>query len=104
MALATTCLAEGKFFTFLGGIWADFPEGLHNFWAEQLTATQNCTISGLSIPAGRNCAIFSVKLDKNICTILEPNKLPDIIVHFLEGRMVPLENYAIYWGSCSGCN
>ena len=91
----TTCLIEGKIFAFLGGSWAGFLEGLCNFWVEQLTTAQNCAISGMICPTGRNCAIFPVNSNRQICAILEPNKLPDKIAQFLEGRLVPLQNCAI---------
>lgn len=65
--------------TFLGGSLAGCPEGLCNFWVEQLTAALNCIIFGLSSPAGRNCAIFSVSNDRHICEILELSRLPEKI-------------------------
>ena len=74
----------------MGGRWVGFPEGLCNFWVEQLTATQNYAISGLSSPAGLDCIVFPVKLDRKNYAILETNELPIRIVQFLEGRLVPL--------------
>lgn len=35
---------------FLEGSWVDFPRDFHNFWADQLTTTQDCVICGLSSP------------------------------------------------------
>lgn len=79
---------------FLGRV-ADCCLELHNFWVEQLTAAHNCTISGLSRPAGRNCTIFWVKLGWQICAIMEPNRFPNRIVQFLEGRLLSLQNCVI---------
>ena len=58
----TTCLAEGEFCKIYGRSWSGCPEGLHNFWEEQLTATQNCEISGLSCSVGPYCTIFLRKV------------------------------------------
>lgn len=45
---------------------------------------------GLRSPVGRNYAIFWMKPDWQNCAIMEPSRLPDIIVQFLEGRLVSL--------------
>jgi len=44
--------------TFLDGSWASYPGDLCNLWVEQLIATQDCAILGLSSPVGKNSAIF----------------------------------------------
>jgi len=80
------------------------PEWLHNFWAKQLTAAQNCAISGLSSLIGLDCAVFLVKVDRQDCTILEPSRLPVRIMQFLGERLVTLQNCIISWGSCSACS
>ena len=63
--LSYTCkrLLDLRKYAFLAGRWADCLGDLCNFWAEQLTAAQDSAIPRLSSPAGKNCAIFSVKLD-----------------------------------------
>ena len=95
---------RGIFVQFLGGSWAGCLEGLRNFWEEQLTTAQDYTISRLNSPTRRNCVIFPVNNDRQIYAILDPNRLPDRIAQFLEGRLVSLQNCAISWGSYSACN
>ena len=80
-------------YAFLDGISVDFLGDLCNFWAEQLTITQDYVIPGLSSPVGKNCPIFWMKHDQKNCAILEPSKLPDRITQFLEERLVSLQNY-----------
>lgn len=46
---------------FMDGSWASFPGDLCNFWVEQLIATWDCTIPGLSSPVRKNYIIFSMK-------------------------------------------
>lgn len=75
-----------------------FPGYLHNYWVKQLTTAQDCAILGLSRSAEKDFTLFQVKPDWEDCTILDPSKLPDKIVQFLEGRLVSLQNCAIYWG------
>lgn len=104
MAHATSCLLEGEICAFMVGSWLGFPEGLCNFWEEQLTVAQNCTISRLSSLVGTDCAVFTRKVDWQDCIVYEPIKLIVRIAQFLEGRMVPLHNCAIYWGRCSTCS
>lgn len=100
-AHARACSTAGRKCAFLEGSWADCPGDLRNLWAEQLIVAQDCTILGLSSPAGRNCAIFWIMLDWQNCAILEPSRLTNIIVQFVEGRLVAIQNCAISWGSYS---
>ena len=59
---------------------------------------------GAGLTAQKDCVIISVKLDRKICAILDPSTLPDRIAQFLEGRLVPLQNCTISWGSCLACS
>lgn len=86
---ATICLARRTKCAFMGGSWVGCLEGLHILWVEQLTTTQNCTISRLSSPLGRNSAIFLVNCGRQICTILEPSRLPDRIRNFQREGWLP---------------
>ena len=101
---ARDCSTVGRKCTFLATSWDGFPIDLHNFWVEKLTATHICTNYGLTNPARENCAIFTVRVDCENCAIIEPNRLRVMIAQFLEGRLVSLQNCAIYWGSCSTCS
>ena len=74
----------------MGGSWVDCPKGLCNLWAEKLTIVHNCAIYGLISYARRDCAIFRVKGDRKICTILEPSRLPERIAQFVEGFAQPI--------------
>ena len=83
---------------FLAGSWVGCRGGLRNFWADKLTAAQIFVNFGLSSSAGENCAIHVGSVDWQNCAILEPNRLPDKIAQFLEGRLVALQKCTIFLG------
>lgn len=73
-----------RFVQFLGRA-ADCYLDLHKSWAEQPISGKIC-----ANPAGR--------VDWQDCAILEPSKLSERIVQFLEGRLVSLQKCTIFKG------
>lgn len=72
---------------------------LCNFVAQQ-SAQLIFIISRLSRSAGLDCAIFPRNIVWLHCAISEPNNLHNKFAQFLEGRLVHLHNYEIFWGRC----
>jgi len=72
VAHARSYSTAGRKCAFMVGIWAGCSEDLHNFWVEKLTPSYICENSGLSSLAGKDCAIFWVKLAQQNYTILGP--------------------------------
>lgn len=50
---------------------------------------------------GKDCTVFWVNPNWKDCAIIEPNRLQDKIMQFLEGRLGALQNCTIFLGGCS---
>lgn len=88
-AYALVCEPRMQICAVLG--WAELTayQAWCKFWVEQVIASKNCAIYGLSPSAGWDCPVFWRRISWLFYAILEPSRLPNWFVQFLEEGWFP---------------